>query len=298
MPVDGVVNFFKPRGMTSQQAVNILKKLFSASKAGHCGTLDPDACGVLPVMLGAAVKLSEYLVEHDKSYSAVMALGFCTDTGDISGKVTARTDYIPGFKKIKLAAKSFEGGYMQTPPMYSALKVGGKKLVDSARRGIEIERAPRRVEIQKIEVSSGEDGAISLDVDCSRGTYIRTLCEDVAAKAGTLGCMASLVRTRVGNFYARDSVALETLRDLPAEERLKFVVPPEDALPAFGKLFLPPFYEKLVRNGCAVETRKFVSDLPAGPRTYRLYGENGFFGVGETYVFDTKLLIKHKKILR
>ena len=298
MPVDGVVNFFKPRGMTSQRAVNTVKKLFSAAKAGHCGTLDPDASGVLPVMLGTAVKLSEYLVEHDKSYDAVMALGFCTDTGDISGKVTARTGYIPDLEKIKLAAKSFEGSYMQLPPMYSALKVGGKKLVDSARRGIEIERAPRRVEIRKIEAAAYEDGAVSLCVDCSRGTYIRTLCEDVAAKAGSLGCMASLVRTRVGDFSVRDSVALETLQDISAEERLKYIIPPEDVLSGLDKVFLPPFYEKLVRNGCAVETRKFAPDLNSEPRVCRLYGENGFFGVGETYVFDTKLLIKHKKILR
>ncbi len=295
MPVDGVVNFYKPCGMTSQRAVNIVKKLFSAAKAGHCGTLDPDACGVLPVMLGSAVKLSEYLVDHDKSYTARLALGFCTDTGDITGSVTARTCVLPGPDELLAAAKSFEGGYMQTPPMYSALKVNGVKLVDAARRGAEIERAPRFVAINRIEISGGGEYA-ALRVECSRGTYIRTLCEDIAKKAGTLGCMASLERTRVGGFNASESVRLETLQNASAKELAAFIIPPEDVLPQFEKVVLPPFYEKLVRNGCAVDIKKFAPGLECGA-TFRLYGENGFFGIGETFGFDTNVLLKHKKIL-
>ena len=296
MPADGVVNLYKPRGMTSQKAVNAVKKLFSASKAGHCGTLDPDACGVLPVMLGSAVKLSEYLVEHDKSYTAKMVLGFCTDTGDISGAVTARAENVPGFEVLENAAKSFQGGYMQLPPMYSALKVNGQKLVNAARRGIEIERVPRRVEIESIRAEECADG-VTLYVTCSRGTYIRTLCEDIAKKAGTLGCMASLERTRVGDFRADRSVTLETLENASAEELQKYVIPAEDVLSGLPKVSLSPFYEKLVRNGCAVETRKAAPGLDGSPQICRLYGENGFFGIGETFFSDTKLLIKHKKIL-
>ncbi|MBO4501472.1 MAG: tRNA pseudouridine(55) synthase TruB [Clostridia bacterium] len=295
MPIDGVLNFCKPRGMTSQTAVNIVKRLLGAEKAGHCGTLDPQACGVLPVMLGKAVKLSEYLTDHDKSYKAFLALGFSTDTGDLTGKVTAKCENIPSFEEISAAAKSFEGGYDQTPPMYSALKVNGQKLVNAARRGVEIARAPRRINIESIRVTREEEG-IALYVACSRGTYIRTLCEDIASKAGSLGCMASLERTGVGDFRIEDSVTLETLEDLSLAEREKLVIPVELALSALPALTVPPFYEKLIKSGCAVDTAKFARALPKEEREYRLYGENGFFAVGKTTLSDGVLLIKHKKL--
>ena len=176
---DGIVNFYKPTGMTSQTAVNIVKRLTGAKKAGHCGTLDPLACGVLPVMLGNAVKASEYLTDHDKTYIAGIKLGVTTDSGDITGAVINRFEgRLPTFEEFSEATKRFAGEIMQTPPMYSALKRDGKKLVDLARQGITVEREARKITVYSIIPFEKEDGFYKT-VSCSRGTYIRTLCGDI-----------------------------------------------------------------------------------------------------------------------
>ena len=168
--MNGVLNLFKPAGITSHAAVSAVRRLYGAPKAGHCGTLDPMAAGVLPVMLGSAVKLSEYLVEHDKRYRASILLGVRTDTQDSTGAVTARCDGpLPGAEAVRQAAARFVGRIRQTPPMYSALKRDGTKLVDLARSGIEIERESREVTVDSIDVSE-RDGEIFLDVRCGRGT--------------------------------------------------------------------------------------------------------------------------------
>lgn len=295
MPVDGVINFRKPCGMTSQSAVNTVKRIFGSQKAGHCGTLDPDASGVLPVMLGKAVRLSEYLTDHDKSYKAFIGFGKLTDTGDAGGKTLREDGHIPPFEEIKRAASSFEGGYEQTPPMYSALKVNGRKLVDAARKGVEIERRPRFVNISRCAAEEEAEG-IALYVECSRGTYIRTLCEDIARKAGALGYMESLCRTRVGEFRIDDSVTLDELKNMEECEREKLIIPAEVVLSALPELHLAPFHEKLIRCGCAVDLRKISRTLPQEEREYRLYGENGFFAAGKTTFSDGILCLKQKKL--
>ena len=295
MKANGVLNLYKPVGMTSHTAVSTVKRLLGAEKAGHCGTLDPDASGVLPVMLGSSVKLSEYLTDHDKRYTARLVIGYATDTGDVTGKKTAESGIFPSFAEIKEAASSFVGGYDQIPPMYSSLKVNGVKLVNAARKCVEIERAPRHIDIYSIDVYEKEDG-IYLDVECSRGTYIRTLCEDIAKKAGTLGCMGSLERSRVGAFDISSSVTLEMLKDTDEEKRLSYLIPAEDVLSSLPSVRLTPFFENLIRNGCAVDVRKIGLCGSEVGNEYRVYGEKGFFAVGRIIDSDGVTALKHEKI--
>ena len=229
--MNGILNLYKPSGITSHSAVAAVKRLFGAQKAGHCGTLDPMAAGVLPVMLGSAVKLSEYLVEHDKRYRASILLGVRTDTQDVTGTVTAKYEGpLPGVAAVRQAASRFVGRIRQTPPMYSALKRDGKKLVNLARSGIEIERESREVTIHAIDVSA-RNGEIFLDVCCARGTYIRTLCDDIGELLGCHACMQALERTAVGRFTKDDAHTLEQLRELDESMRVQRFPNPNRELP-------------------------------------------------------------------
>ena len=285
--MNGVLNLFKPAGITSHAAVSAVRRLYGAPKAGHCGTLDPMAAGVLPLMLGSAVKLSEYLVEHDKRYRASILLGVRTDTQDSTGAVTARCDGpLPGAEAVRQAAARFVGRIRQTPPMYSALKRDGKKLVDLARSGIEIERESREVTVDSIDVSE-RDGEIFLDVRCGRGTYIRTLCDDIGELLGCHACMHSLERTAVGRFSASDAYTLDRLRELDGPAREAALIPAEDCLD-FPALSLPPFQERLFRSGCEIYAADLPDFLPEDGALYKVYGAAGFFAVGRAGIFPGK----------
>ena len=192
----GIIVIDKPSGITSHNCISKLRYLLKQRKIGHCGTLDPMASGVLPIMIGSAVKASEFLVDHDKRYFAGIKLGVTTDTEDISGNVLSEfRGTLPSFEEFAEAARTFKGELMQTPPMYSALKVGGVKLLDLAREGVTIERKQRKINVYSIEPIE-KDGEFYLDVECSRGTYIRTLCADIGEKLGCGACMSSLTRSR------------------------------------------------------------------------------------------------------
>lgn len=295
MKVNGVLNLYKPVGMTSHTAISIAKRLLGAEKAGHCGTLDPNASGVLPAMFGSSVKLSEYLTDHDKRYTAELIIGYSTDTGDVTGTKTNESDVFPSFDEIKAAASSFVGGYDQIPPMYSSLKVNGVKLVNAARKGVEIERAARHIDIYSIDVFEKEN-RIYLSVECSRGTYIRTLCEDIAKKAGTLGCMGSLERSRVGTFDIASSVTLDMLENTEEQKRKDFLIPTEEILSSLPSVTLAAFFENLIRNGCAVDVKKLGLGNAVIGEEYRIYGKDGFFATGEITENDGVITLKHKKI--
>ena len=272
--INGIVNFYKPTGMTSQTAVNIVKRLTGAKKAGHCGTLDPLACGVLPVMLGSAVKASEYLTDHDKTYIAGIKLGVTTDSGDITGSIlTEHKGTLPSFEEFALAAKGFEGEIMQIPPMYSALKRDGKKLVDLARQGITVEREARKITVYSVTPFE-KDGTFYMTVACSRGTYIRTLCEDIGEKLGCGGTMSFLERAVVGEFKKEDSFTEE---DIKAGN---YKVIPVDSIFPYQSIKLTDFYNRLVFNGQAVAIKKLGINAENGEK-FKLYGENGFYGIGE-----------------
>ena len=213
--INGVLNVNKEKGYTSHDVVAKLRGITHQKKIGHTGTLDPAATGVLPVCLGKATKLCDMLTDKDKVYEAVLLLGISTDTQDISGTVlkeqeTADLDE----SQVEEAILSFRGSYDQIPPMYSALKVNGKKLYELAREGKTVERKPRRVTISEIEILSMELPRARIRVECSKGTYIRTLCHDIGEKLGCGGCMEKLIRTRVDRFTIGDSLRLSEVEAL------------------------------------------------------------------------------------
>lgn len=211
--INGIVNIYKEKGYTSHDVVAVLRKVVGQKKIGHTGTLDPDATGVLPVCLGRATKVCELLTDHDKTYKALLLLGKTTDTQDISGEILEERD--PGNlteEEVRSCIESFIGEYDQIPPMYSALKVNGKKLYELAREGKTVERKSRKVQIHGIRILEMNFPHVRMEVDCSKGTYIRTLCHDIGEKLQVGGCMEELERTKVGRFLKEDAVTLDEVR--------------------------------------------------------------------------------------
>ncbi len=292
----GVVCINKHEGVTSHSIVNMLRKLYNTKQVGHTGTLDPLATGVLPVMVGRAVKASEYLTAENKGYVAKMKLGTVTDSGDITGNVISKTETIPTYEQVKEAVLNFKGEIKQTPPMFSALKVNGQKLVDLARKGIEVERTPRDIHIFDISVEciSESLGEYQLTVDCSKGTYIRTLCTDIGEKLGCGATMTALLRTRSGNFTLENSYTIEQIEKMSIEERYKLLCPVEKLFSDLQEIRLQPFFEKLARSGLEIYLKKIGinSDITPDGTRYRLYGENGFFALGEVRTFEDGKAIK------
>ena len=223
--MNGVINVYKEKSYTSHDVVAIIRKRLGRIKTGHTGTLDPQAEGVLPVCIGRATKLADYLMATDKSYKAELILGITTDTDDHTGQVlnTAPVNYSEA--AIQQAVAFFEGTYMQMPPMYSALKVNGKKLYQLAREGKTVERKAREVTISRITILEINKNRIWMDVDCSKGTYIRSLCADIGKKLGCGACMGNLIRTKSGNFTVENAVRLDEING-------NSIIPVEQALPA------------------------------------------------------------------
>ncbi len=248
--MNGVINVYKEAGFTSHDVVAKLRGIAKQKKIGHTGTLDPDAEGVLPVCLGNATKLCGLLSEKEKTYKAVLLLGQTTDTQDISGKVLSVSEVKAEENEVQKTIESFLGDYAQIPPMYSALKVGGKKLYELAREGKEVERSARRVRILDITIEWIRLPEVCFTVTCSSGTYIRTLCQDIGEKLGCGGCMKSLLRTRVDRFKLEDSLKLSQLEALMREGRLEEALLSVDQVfencPA---IFMKPEADKLVYNG-------------------------------------------------
>ena len=247
----GVLNIYKEKGYTSHDVVAKLRRIVGQKKIGHTGTLDPDAVGVLPVCLGKATKVCDMLTDKDKTYEAVLLLGKVTDTQDSSGRILAESD-IQNLEEqeVQKAVCSFAGEYDQIPPMYSALKVNGKKLYELARNGQEVERKPRRVIIHKIRILKMELPRVHMEVTCSKGTYIRTLCHDIGQSLGCGGIMESLVRTRVERFAIEDSIRLEEAEDLMQAGKLtERMIPVDQMFEGYVKLYLKTEAAKAVRNG-------------------------------------------------
>lgn len=276
----GVICIDKPAGMTSHDVVNRLRRLYMTRRIGHTGTLDPMATGVMCVLIGRAAKAAEYVTAADKHYIAGMRLGLRSDTGDITGVLETTGVPLPGEDAVQEAAASFRGGITQVPPMYSALKVGGKKLVDLARQGIEIGREARPVTIYRLEAAPvpGVSGEYRLDVICSKGTYIRTLCTDIGDRLGCGAVMSSLRRTASGRFTLDGCVTLEALEAMTPEERIARLAPVETLFADWPAVRLPAFYERLARSGCEIYLKKLGIALPEGTMA-ALYGSTGFFAV-------------------
>ena len=249
--IHGVINIHKEKGYTSHDVVAKLRGIVGQKKLGHTGTLDPDATGVLPVCLGKATKLCDMLTDKNKTYETVMLLGKVTDTQDISGTVLneTSTDKLDE-KNVKKEILSFVGNYMQVPPMYSALKVNGKKLYELAREGVEVERKARPVTILEIQIKEINLPRVRMEVSCSKGTYIRTLCHDIGEKLGCGACMEELIRTRVSRFKLDDSLTLSQVQELKEAGNLyKVLVPIDEMFSAYDAITLKDEFMSFVYNG-------------------------------------------------
>lgn len=289
--ISGVVILNKEEGLSSQAAVNRVKRIFGADKAGHTGTLDPMATGVLPVLLGRGVKASEYMLSSDKHYIATLKLGLTTDTEDVTGEVLTTADSLPDDGCVIAAAEKFVGEYMQTPPMYSALKVGGKKLCDLARAGVTVEREARQVRIYSLSVTALGGGEYSLDVRCSKGTYIRTLCADIGAVLGVGGVMKTLARASAAGFTLSEAHTLGELEAMSDKERLGCVYPVEHIFLKYREVKLSDFFARLAHSGLEIYLKKIELNLPLG-ELVRLSDANGFFALGEVRDFEGGAAIK------
>ncbi|MEE0970157.1 MAG: tRNA pseudouridine(55) synthase TruB [Clostridia bacterium] len=296
---DGVLVVNKHQGPTSHDIVGKIRKLYNTKKVGHTGTLDPLATGVLVVLIGRAAKAAEYLISDEKIYRATLRLGIETDTEDITGKAIREYDgSFPSEEEVINASNSFLGKSLQIPPMYSALKIGGKKLVDLAREGIEIERNGRPIEIFSISCDKIDEKNYSLDVHSSGGTYIRSLCRDIGNLLGCGGCMATLCRTKTGGFPISQSVTIDELEKMSYSERLSKLIPTESLFFSLPMVKLPAFYEKLCRSGCEIYQKKLKTNYDTGTRV-RLCSEDGeFFALGEVRDFENGSAIKSIKTFK
>jgi tRNA pseudouridine55 synthase len=271
---NGIINVYKEKGYTSFDVVARLRGIYHQKKIGHTGTLDPDAEGVLPVCLGKATRVCELLTDKDKEYEAVLLLGLTTDTQDLSGTVLSTAPVEVSREEVAAAIQSFVGAYDQIPPMYSALKVGGQKLCDLARKGVTVERKARRVHIYGIEILEMNLPEVTLRVSCSKGTYIRTLCQDIGEKLGCGGCMKSLVRTKVSDFLLTDAHRIAEIEAAPQA----YVRPVDTVFLQYPKAVAVEGADKLLLNGNRLP-EAMIADLSEEQRsgTVRLYDSRSNF---------------------
>ena len=272
--MDGIVNVNKPLGITSHDVVYRLRRLLGIKKIGHTGTLDPDASGVLPMCVGKGTKLAEMLTATDKQYLAELTLGAFTDTQDASGDVLERFEVNVTEDEIREKIAGFVGEISQVPPMFSAIKINGKKLYELAREGKTVEREARTVTIRNIEVQNIDmtEKTVTMLVDCSKGTYIRTLCNDIGAALGCGGYMSALTRTKTGRFCIEESFTLEKIEEMLQNNDHSFMVPVSEALSEYRRITLADKNAKKVRNGIKIS----VEGLTEG-ETYRVFDESGEF---------------------
>ena len=266
--------------MTSHDVVAIVRRKTGIKKVGHTGTLDPNAAGVLPICIGQATKISQYLLESKKQYRAELTLGITTDTQDAYGIVIDKRKVNATKKEIEATISSFIGEYNQTPPMYSALKVKGKKLYELARQGIEIKRESRKVEIDSIKIIKIGEHTALFDVTCSKGTYIRTLCHDIGEKIGCGGIMSFLLRTSTSGFHISSAITLEELEAIKDIHDIEKVLKPIDyPLSHIPKITIDPIYRKAALNGNKILLQNLPFQKLLGDQV-RVYLDEEFIGIG------------------
>ena len=266
--MNGIVIIDKPQGWTSQDVTARLRRVFQTRRIGHGGTLDPMATGVLPVFVGRGTRGVEFFEHAEKTYETVLRLGLTTDTEDISGEVLTQCDAFVTGEQLEKVLEQFRGEILQVPPMYSALKINGQKLVDLARKGKTVERQPRPITIHELRLLGMEAEGIRLRVRCSKGTYIRTLCKDIGEALGCGGCMAELRRVQAGEYTIDEAVPLQELLDCENPEQ--YLRPVDSMFRNYPAVTLTEKQEKRCRNG-----NSFTLGIADG--TYRAYGQNGEF---------------------
>ena len=289
----GVLIVDKHTGVTSHDIVGKIRRLYNTRKVGHTGTLDPDASGVLVVLIGRTAKAAEYLTADTKRYRALLRLGLTTDTEDASGNVLSECSEIPPTERVLEICSQFTGEIKQIPPMYSALKKDGQKLCDLARKGITVEREARNVTVFELICTPTDiENEYRLDVFCSSGTYIRTLCADIGKALGCGGIMAELRRIEAGGFSIDSAHTVSEIEEMDEEQRISLLSPTESLFSELPAVKLSEFFEKLCRGGCEIYQKKIRTSYPTGQRV-RLCDANGkFFALGQVKEYADGSTIK------
>ena len=286
----GILNVNKEKGISSARVVSLVRRALDIKKVGHTGTLDLEASGALPIVVGKATRVSDYMMTKDKVYETELILGAKTDTLDAAGKIIANSQKIIDKDQFLETMNTFKGEIEQVPPMYSALKVNGQKLYDLAREGIEIERKKRRVNIYDIDLLDFDFPRAKIRVTCSKGTYIRTLVDDIGEKLGTFAYVDNLVRARVGEFDIKDAIKSEDILEISREDLLKKLYPIDTALKNLEKIVLDKSYLEKLINGQVVEVEKNYGKI------IRVYCEDEFLGLGNSYRENNKNFLKMEKV--
>ena len=281
--MNGFINIHKPAGLSSAAVVGVMKRLTGEKRIGHAGTLDPEAAGVLPIMLGRATRLFDYLVDKEKEYEAVCAFGTATDTQDATGEVTARGEDYPDPARILQEIPKLTGDIRQKPSMYSAIKVGGRHLYDLARRGESAEVPERTVHVERIEILGEEpEHAVRLRIACGRGTYIRSICDDLGKLCGCPAHMRSLIRTRSGFFTLDGALTLEEARELAEEGKLgQRLIPMDAPIQHLRRMDAPTGLARMVAAGAKLPLDRMSGEEPEENGVTRIYLENAFWGMAE-----------------
>ncbi|MFA5527241.1 MAG: tRNA pseudouridine(55) synthase TruB [Peptostreptococcales bacterium] len=286
--MDGIINLIKPQNMTSHDVVNIVRKKLMTKRVGHTGTLDPMATGVLPICVGQATRVIEYLVADKKKYKCQLTLGIKTDTQDIWGEVLEKKDVHITEEEIKNTVKTFIGDITQIPPMYSAVRIDGRRLYEYAREGVEIQRESRKVTIYHIDIISIQGEKITLEVECSKGTYIRTLCNDIGEALGCYGTMSALERIASGIFTIDEGITLEDLGTLSPEE---YLIPADQPLTEMGQAEIKDkkTFLKASNGGSLSDAEVLWKDKK---KWNRIYYKHLFIAIGEYNGENSKIRMK------
>lgn len=288
--LNGILNVNKEKGISSARVVSLVRRAFGMKKVGHTGTLDLEASGVLPIVIGKATRVSDYMMTKDKVYETELIFGAKTDTLDAAGEIIANSDKEVTKDEFLQVMNTFRGEIYQIPPMYSALKVNGKKLYDLAREGIEIERKRRKVKIYAIELLDFSFPKAIIRVTCSKGTYIRTLVDDIGEKLGTFAYVNELKRVRVGELEIKDAIKSQDLLEIPKEGLIERLYPIDTALKDFEKMVLGIKYLDRLVNGQLVEVDKNYGKI------IRVYAGEDFIGLGNNFSQDGKNFLKMEKV--
>ena len=295
--VSGILVVNKPVGITSHDVVSRIRRLYGTKQVGHTGTLDPLASGVLPVLIGRAVKASEYILSSDKEYIAGLRLGMETDTEDITGHLLNENNKIPPEKEVTDTIGHFTGTIEQIPPMFSAIKVNGQPLYKLARKGQVIERESRSVIINSISSKKIAECDYTLNISCSKGTYIRTLCADIGKALGCGGVMSSLIRTRTGPFHIGDSHTLDEIENMDEKARNLIIRPVDELFSSDPSITLSGYPLTLFKNGVPLDQNKMSLDYEPGTRL-RIYDKDGFLALAEACSENDLKKIRSLKLFR
>ncbi len=290
--MNGVINVFKERGQTSHDVVNQIRRTLNMKRVGHGGTLDPEVSGVLPIFVGKGTRLSEYVLEDDKEYIAELSLGIKTDSQDSQGEILQTSQLTVTIEDIHKVFNSYKGKITQIAPMHSAVRHKGKRLYEYAREGKVVKRKERESYIHDLRILSINEKKILFYVKCSKGTYIRTLCNDIGEDLGVYGYMSYLMRIGVGNFDINSSYSINMIKKLKEENNLAFLLPAYESIPGIPKLDIEAQYFSKLRNGMSIEVDFEIED-----NIYQVFSKGEFIGIGEVRKGNNKNYLKMKKVL-